>query len=144
MTRMQDNEWFAGAQDSDAGRIVSRGRLFPGGQQEFPAFPLRIEIQWQYSGKGADGMPDDAEAELTDRAMNALTEHCERKGIALLTAVHTGAHLAWYVYYTRSVDAMSACIDEIFSTFPPLPVRIGAAQDATWSEYKALLTTFSL
>ena len=144
MNAMQDNEWFAGAQDSDAGKIICRGRLFPGGQREFAGFPMRVEIQWQYSGKGTDGMPDDKEAELTDQVMNALTDRCERKGIALLTAVHTGARLAWYVYYCRSVDDMSACIDDIFSAYPPLPVRIGAVQDTGWSDYKKLLSTFSL
>lgn len=47
---MQDNEWFAGSQDSDLGQIITRGRLFAKGQKQFDSFPMRIEIQWQYKG----------------------------------------------------------------------------------------------
>lgn len=141
---MQDNEWFAGAQESDRGKIVTRGRLFAGGQKEFGAFPMRIEIQWQYKGLGKDGMPTDEEAELTDRAMNSLTDISENKSIALLSAVHTGGNMARFVYYTRSVEEMSALINETFSRFPELPIRIGAAQDAQWSDYKSMLKTFGI
>ena len=42
---MQDNEWFAGSQDSDLGQIITRGRLFAKGQKQFDSFPMRIEIQ---------------------------------------------------------------------------------------------------
>ena len=111
---MQDNEWFAGSQDSDLGQIITRGRLFAKGQKQFDSFPMRIEIQWQYKGVGENGMPTDKEAELTEHAMNTLTDIVERKDIAILSAI------------------------------PKLPIQIGATKDAQWSDYQSLLKTFGI
>ena len=120
---MQDNEWFAGSQDSDLGQIITRGRLFAKGQKQFDSFPMRIEIQWQYKGVEENGMPTDKEAELTEHAMNTLTDIVERKDIAILSAIHMGGNMAWFVYYARSIDEMSALINEAFNHFPKLPIQ---------------------
>ena len=135
---MQDNEWFAGSQDSDLGQIITRGRLFAKGQKQFDSFPMRIEIQWQYKGVEENGMPTDKEAELTEHAMNTL------KDIAILSAIHMGGNMAWFVYYARSIDEMSALINEAFNHFPKLPIQIGATKDAQWSDYQSLLKTFGI
>ena len=141
---MQDNEWFAGSQDSDLGQIITRGRLFAKGQKQFDSFPMRIEIQWQYKGVGENGMPTDKEAELTEHAINTLTDIVERKDIAILSAIHMGGNMAWFVYYARSIDEMSALINEAFNHFPKLPIQIGATKDAQWSDYQSLLKTFGI
>ncbi len=141
---MQDNEWFAGSQDSDLGQIITRGRLFAKSQKQFDSFPMRIEIQWQYKGVWENGMPTDKEAELTEHAMNTLTDIVERKDIAILSAIHMGGNRAWFVYYARSIDEMSALINETFNHFPKLPIQIGATKDAQWSDYQSLLRTFGI
>jgi hypothetical protein len=105
---------------------------------------MRIEIQWQYKGVEENGMPTDKEAELTEHAMNTLTDIVERKDIAILSAIHMGGNMAWFVYYARSIDEMSALINEAFNHFPKLPIQIGATKDAQWSDYQSLLKTFGI
>ena len=140
---MPKNDWFIGKQDSDRGRIITRGRIFRGNQRNTTLYPMRVEVQWLYKGT-ADGMPTEEETAVTDKVMNLLTDRLEDELIAWLTAVHTGGRQAVFVYYTRSVEDLSNQINATFGEFPLLPVKIGATEDKNWKEYNRMLESFGI
>lgn len=138
----KDNEWFVGEAESEGGRIVSRGRLFRVTPDK-SKYKMRVEIVWQYK-PDMTAMPLPDETVRIDDAMNTLCDAMEKDGLAFLTAIHIGAGYAIFVYYTRSIDVFSFRLDETLGKYPVLPIKVGAAFDESWSEYRAMLTRFSL
>lgn len=140
---MLSNEWFAGESESDNGRIITRGRMFAEEGNTERLFRTRVEVQWKYKGE-MDGMPSPEETDIIDRIMNLLTESLERSEIAILTAIHIGAGQALYVYYTQELQAFSGRVNELLEKLPLLPIKIGAAEDPDWTEYKQMLEKFGI
>lgn len=138
----ENNEWFVGEAESDNGRIVTRGRMF-GTALDTSAYKMRVEIVWQYK-PDMTAMPLPDETIRMDDAMNVLCDAMEKDGLALLTAIHIGGGHAVFVYYTRNIDSFSARLDSTLGKYPVLPIRIGAAFDESWSEYKEMLKCFSI
>ena len=135
-------EWFVGEAESDSGRIVTRGRMFPAAPDK-SVYKMRVEIVWQYK-PDQTAMPLPDETVRMDDAMNSLCEAMEEDRLAWLTAIHIGGGCAVFVYYTRDIDVFSGRLDETLGKYPPLPIQVGAALDPSWHEYKEMLSRFSL
>ncbi len=138
----KENEWFVGESESDSGRIVTRGRMFRI-MPDTSAYKMRVEIVWRYKPDMA-AMPFPDETVRMDDAMNALCDAMEKDELALLTAIHIGGGHAVFIYYTQNIDSFSVRLDNTLSKYPVLPIRVGAAFDESWSEYKEMLARFSI
>lgn len=132
------NEWFAGAENTDEGLVIVRGRLHLDAMRNSGQFSSRIEWQWLLHGE-ADGMPTETEAEAIDRLMNVACDALEKSGTAILTAIYTGARQVRYVFYAVGEEAFAGCLQPLLSRYKSLPIRIGATPDASWSDYIAMI-----
>lgn len=128
------NEWFASESGTGNRTIITRGRLLLENFMSSGQYSTRVEISWSYAPQSRS-MPPEDEAGQIDLITGYLSEAMEADRLAVLTAVHTGAGHAVSVYYTRDLQAFSKRVDRLLSTFPPLPITIGAVQDAEWMAY---------
>ena len=102
-----------------------------------------IALVWEYQGD-EKGMPTEKETQALDSLNEKLRDILEEKEIAILTAIHIGGKTARYEYYGISAEKFSIVLNETFSEYPPLPIKIGAESDPEWNNYIETIQQFAM
>ena len=110
------NDWFVAETEFENKSLIIRGRLFLDAIRQSGKFATRIALVWEYQG--------------------------DEKGI--LTAIHIGGKTARYEYYGISAEKFSIVLNETFSEYPPLPIKIGAESDPEWNNYIETIQQFAM
>ena len=84
------------------------------------------------------------ETQALDSLNEKLRDILEEKEIAILTAIHIGGKTARYEYYGISAEKFSIVLNETFSEYPPLPIKIGAESDPEWNNYIETIQQFAM
>lgn len=137
------NDWFVAETEFENKSLTIRGRLFLDAIRQSGKFATRIALVWEYQGD-EKGMPTEKETQALDSLNEKLRDILEEKEIAILTAIHIGGKTARYEYYGISAEKFSIVLNETFSEYPPLPIKIGAESDPEWNNYIETIQQFAM
>lgn len=137
--RLTDN-WFTALSESEEGRLI-----FITGRTDIEDFRLsrklkvRVDIDWVYPAD-AEGMPNDATAELIADIEPKLRRIMERDKLAILTGNYTGAGRKSWIWYTRHLPTFGERLNECLAPYDTLPLEIHCEEDEDWDEYLDMLS----
>ncbi len=135
------NNWFTvPAVDDDGMTIIVTGRLDVDQYRAKSRNSIRVEVSMPYTPAGELGFPDDATAELLERATDAMQAALKGKNTALMTGIFTGAGRRDWVFYTFSTDVFGSYLNRALADLPVLPLKIYAENDPGWEAYEEMLT----
>lgn len=124
--------WTCPAESADDQLIMVTGRRDVQSFRSNSRFKIRIEITWQYA---ESGMPDEHDAELMEKATDALNHVLDRDPVAVMTGIYTGAGARQWIFYTLSTHIFQKKLNEALADLPTLPLEITAENDPEWAEY---------
>lgn len=133
------DKWFSGMVLNDAEQPV-----FITGRDDIEEFrncgklKERVEIYWKYEAS-ANGMPTEKEADLMNKAQEALRTVVEKDKLAILTGVYTGNNERTMVFYARTAKVFGERLNDAWKNFPLLPITIYVEKDPEWNEYAEML-----
>ena len=133
------DKWFSGMALNDAEQPV-----FITGRDDIEEFrncgklKERVEIYWKYEAS-ANGMPTEKEADLMNKAQEALRTVVEKDKFAILTGVYTGNNERTMVFYARTAKVFGERLNDALKNFPLLPITIYVEKDPEWNEYAEML-----
>ena len=133
------DKWFSGMELNDAEQPV-----FITGRDDIEEFrncgklKERVEIYWKYEAS-ANGMPTEKEADLMNKAQEALRTVVEKDKLAILTGVYTGNNERTMVFYARTAKVFGERLNDALKNFPLLPITIYVEKDPEWNEYAEML-----
>ena len=133
------DKWFSGMALNDAEQPV-----FITGRDDIEEFrncgklKERVEIYWKYEAS-ANGMPTEKEADLMNKAQEALRTVVEKDKLAILTGVYTGNNERTMVFYARTANVFGERLNDALKNFPLLPITIYVEKDPEWNEYAEML-----
>lgn len=101
-------------------------------------YPYLVRVGWDYNS-GADGFPDEIDAELMGRVADALEAEFNADKCAYLVAVVTGeGHRDW-LFYAHSLPIFGKVFNRALAPVPEtVPFVIDAQSDPDWTEYADL------
>lgn len=127
--------WWTSPATAENGRLVMvTGRDDLDRARESGKYDSRVDITWKYDAS-PDGMPCDADAELMEKATDAMKATFGQGDAAILTGIYTGDGERNWVVYTRNLRVFSGLLNQALADLPVLPLLIEAESDPDWSEY---------
>lgn len=137
----ENNNWFTVPAVGDDGRtIIVTGRLDVEAFRSKPRNSIRVEVSMPYEPEGPLGFPDDAVAELLEKATEAMQKALKGKNTAIMTGIFTGAGRRDWVFYTFSTEVFGAFLNRALAPLPVLPLTVYAENDPAWEAYDEMLT----
>lgn len=129
---MSDIWWTAPAEAHNKNTVLVTGRDDIDRFRNNGKYIYRVEITWKYNG---NGMPHDQEAELMEKATDALIAAFAKDKIAVMTGIYTGDGQRDWIFYTKNLAIFNNVLNKALEPLPPLPVTIDAFADPQWEEY---------
>lgn len=130
--------WTAPTEAQDSGRLVMvTGRRDIDTFRANPKFNIRIEVSWPYEADKS-GMPDEATAQLMEKATDALKEVLRKDPVAVMTGIYTGDGRRDWVFYTLSTRIFQNKLNQALADLPLLPLEVRAENDPDWEEYSEM------
>ncbi len=133
--------WTAPAEAPDQRLIMVSGRRDIERFRNNPRFSIRIEISWTYSTSPDAGMPTDHDAQIMEKATDALQKIFDEDPVAVMTGIYTGAGQRDWVFYTSSTNIFQKKLNQALASLPLLPLQIAAENDPGWEEYDEMRLT---
>ena len=133
------DKWFSGMALNDAEQPI-----FITGRDDIEAFrncgklKERVEIYWKYE-PAANGMPSEKEADVMNKAQEAIRTAVEKDKLAILTGVYTGNNERTLVFYARTAKVFGEHLNAALADFPVLPIPLYVEKDPDWNEYAEML-----
>ena len=95
-------------------------------------------MTWLYE-PASDGMPHDDTARTMETVTEALQDTLKRDPVAVMTGIYTGAGERNWVFYTVSLKAFQAALNNALRGIPQqLPLSFHAEEDPGWEEYREM------
>lgn len=95
----------------------------------------RVNVRWDYNAQ-SDGMPEESDAELMEKATEGLTEAFRKDPAGVMTGIYTGDGARDWVFYTRSLHIFRNIFNRGLEGIDvTLPLLIEACEDPGWEEY---------
>ena len=130
--------WTAPTEAHESGRLVMvTGRRDVETFRNNPKFNIRIEVSWPYEADKS-GMPDEATAQLMEKATDALKEVLRKDPVAVMTGIYTGDGRRDWVFYTLSTRIFQNKLNQALADLPLLPLEVSAENDPDWEEYSEM------
>lgn len=98
----------------------------------------RVEIYWKYDA-ASNGMPLEKEADMMNKAQEAIRAAVEKDKLAILTGVYTGNNERTMVFYARTAKVFGERLNDALKEFPLLPITLYVEKDPDWNEYSEML-----
>lgn len=98
----------------------------------------RVEIYWKYDATSS-GMPSEKDADMMNKAQEAIRVAVEKDKLAILTGVYTGNNERTMVFYARTAKVFGERLNEALKEFPLLPITLYVEKDPDWNEYAEML-----
>lgn len=102
--------------------------------RESGKYNYRIDVTWNYNAL-PDGMPEEDDAALMEKATDALLESFKKDRVAVMTGIYTGDGKRDWVFYTKNLKIFSLVFNKALSELPTIPIVIEAEEDKDWEEY---------
>lgn len=133
----EETWWTCPLEDDEGNLIMVTGRSDVEKFRSNPRFTIRVEINLPYTST-ADGMPDNASAEILEQVLDSLKDELRKDPVAVLTGVYTGAGVRTMVFYTLSTNIFNKKLNAALAHLPLLPLEIKAENDAEWLEFQEM------
>ncbi len=137
MAKPSEIFWTYPAETESGKTLIVTGRDDIESFRSSGKYPFRLNVMWDYAPK-ADGMPEEADAELMEKATEALLKETQKDPAALLTGIYTGDGRRDWVFYTRSLHIFRNILNRALAGLPELPLRVEATEDPDWEEYSEM------
>lgn len=98
----------------------------------------RVEIYWKYDAT-SNGMPSEKDADMMNKAQEAIRAAVEKDKLAILTGVYTGNNERTMVFYARTAKVFGERLNDALKEFPLLPITLYVEKDPDWNEYAEML-----
>ncbi len=135
---MAEESWWTSPLEDDEGNLIMvTGRADVEKFRSNPRFNIRVEINLPYSAS-ADGMPDNASAQLLEQVLDSLQDELRKDPVAVLTGIYTGAGVRTMVFYTLSTHIFNKKLNAALAELPLLPLEITAENDPEWLEFQEM------
>ncbi len=80
-------------------------------------------------------MPEDGDAELMEKATDALLEEFKKDKVAYMTGIYTGDGRRDWVFYTQNLNIFGRVLNRALAPLEQMPLLIEAESDPDWEEY---------
>ena len=126
--------WSTPMQGDKGGTVIVTGRdnldkVIAGGK-----YPYLIRVQWDYNA-GADGFPDEIDADLMGRINDALTAEFSKDKTAYLVAIYTGDGRRDWLFYAQNLAIFGKVFNRALADLETAPLEISAESDPEWQAY---------
>lgn len=129
------DKWWTYPAEADSGKtIIVTGRDLIDQFRESGKYIYRITVSWDYNAL-PDGMPEDEDAILMEKATDSLMQAFKKDQVAVLTGIYTGDGRRDWIFYTKNLKIFSIVFNKALEELPTIPIVIDAEEDATWEEY---------
>lgn len=130
--------WWSAPTEGESGRtVIVTGRDYMDEIIAKGKFIYRITIGWNYNALPS-GMPEDADAELMEKATDALMAEFKRDKIAYLTGIYTGDGRRDWIFYTQNLNIFNKVLNRALEPLDQMPLIIEAEEDRDWEEYREM------
>ncbi len=135
---MASERWWSAPTEAENGRtIIVTGRDYMDDIIAKGKFIYRVTVSWNYDPLPS-GMPEDADAEMMEKATDALMAEFKKDKIAYLTGIYTGDGRRDWVFYTQNLNIFGRVFNRALSSLEQMPLLIEAQEDPAWDEYREM------
>ena len=100
-------------------------------------FKYRVTVGWDYERR-SDGMPCDADAEMMEKATDALQKEFGKDKVAYMTGIYTGDGRRDWIFYTTNLNIFGKVFNRALENLDAMPLSIEAEEDPDWAEYREM------
>ena len=134
---MRERWWTAPAEGENGETVMVTGRDYLDKIREGGKYHYLVRVSWDYE-PGAGGMPSDRDAELMEKATDALQAEFKKDPVAYMTGIYTGAGRRDWIFYTQSLGVFGKVFNRALAELPEMPLKIEAEEDPGWEEYSQM------
>lgn len=135
MSTPKKERWWTSPTEADNGKtVIVTGRDYMDEIIAKGKFIYRVNVGWNYNSL-PDGLPEDEDAKLMEKATDALLAEFKRDKVAYLTGIYTGDGRRDWIFYTCNLNIFGKVFNRALETLDPMPLSIEAESDPAWEEY---------
>ena len=128
------DKWWSYPAEGESGKtVIVTGRDCIDEYRESGKYNYRIDVTWNYNAL-PDGMPEEEDAALMEKATDALLESFKKDRVAVMTGIYTGDGKRDWVFYTKNLKIFSLVFNKALSELPTIPIVREAEEDKDWEE----------
>lgn len=130
--------WWSAPTEGESGRtVIVTGRDYMDEVIARGKFPYRVTIGWEYNALPS-GMPEDGDAEMMEKATDAMTAEFSKDKVAYMTGIYTGDGRRDWVFYTGNLNIFNKVLNRALAPLDTMPLLIVAEEDPEWNEYREM------
>lgn len=130
--------WWSAPTEGESGRtIIVTGRDYMDEIIQKKKFSYRVTVGWEYNALPS-GMPEDADAELMEKATDALMAAFKKDKAAYMTGIYTGDGRRDWIFYTKNLNIFGNIFNHALEGLDRMPLIIEAEEDPDWEEYREM------
>lgn len=129
--------WSAPAQSETGANIIVTGRDYLDEVIASGKYIYRVTVGWEYESQ-RDGMPVERDAEMMEKATDALMEAFKKDKVAYMTGIYTGDGRRDWIFYTKNLNIFNKVFNMALADLDTMPLLIEAEEDRDWEEYKEM------
>ena len=134
---MKERWWTAPTESESGATVLVTGRdylddIIAGGK-----YIYRITVSWDYN-RLPNGMPEDEDAKLMEKATDALQAAFKKDKVAYMTGIYTGDGRRDWIFYTKNLNIFNKVFNIALAALDTMPLAIEAEADPEWNEYKEM------
>lgn len=134
---MKERWWTAPTESESGATVLVTGRDYLDDIIRGGKYMYRITVSWDYH-RLSNGMPEDSEAELMEKATEALQAAFKKDKVAYMTGIYTGDGRRDWVFYTKNLNIFNKVFNHALSGLDAMPLLIEAEADPEWHEYREM------
>lgn len=131
---MKERWWSAPTEAENGNTVIVTGRDYMDEIIAKGKFIYRVTVSWDYNALPS-GMPEDGDAELMEKATDALLEEFKKDKVAYMTGIYTGDGRRDWVFYTQNLNIFGRVLNRALAPLEQMPLLIEAESDPYWEEY---------
>lgn len=131
---MKERWWSAPTEADNGNTVIVTGRDYMDEIIAKGKFIYRVTVSWDYNALPS-GMPEDGDAELMEKATDALLEEFKKDKVAYMTGIYTGDGRRDWVFYTQNLNIFGRVLNRALAPLEQMPLLIEAESDPDWEEY---------
>lgn len=134
---MKERWWTAPTESESGANVLVTGRDYMDDVIATGKYIYRVTVGWDYDA-GRDGMPCDADAEMMEKATDAMTAAFKKDKVAYMTGIYTGDGRRDWIFYTKNLNIFGKVFNKALSELDTMPLVIEAESDPEWAEYREM------
>lgn len=134
---MKERWWTAPTESESGATVMVTGRDYMDDVIAKGKFKYRVTVGWDYE-RLPNGMPSDADAEMMEKATDALQKEFNKDKVAYMTGIYTGDGRRDWIFYTMNLNIFGKVFNRALEGLDSMPLSIEAEEDADWAEYREM------